>query len=132
MDVSIPSVSGKSVSQAKNELVSLGVNVNIMGSGENVISQMPDPTRQIPKGGTGVLYTDNESTETTVTVPNLIGKSVYAVNSELANNNLNLKISGASSGSGEIISKSQSIAEGSQVMPGTVVTVSFIQKDRVE
>ena len=132
LDVSIPSVSGKSVSQAKNELVSLGVNVNIMGSGENVISQMPDPTRQIPKGGTVVLYTDNESTETTVTVPNLIGKSVYAVNSELANNNLNLKISGASSGSGEIISKSQSIAEGSQVMPGTVVTVSFIQKDRVE
>ena len=132
LDVSIPAVSGKSVSQAKSELESLGINVNVMGSGESVVSQVPDSTRQIPKGGTVVLYTDNESTESKVTVPNLIGKSMYMVNIELANNNLNLKVSGASGGAGEIVSKSQSIAEGTQVMPGTVVTVNFIQKDQVE
>lgn len=132
LDISIPDVVGKSVSQAKTELESLGLNVNVLGSGDNISSQIPDATRQIPKGGKVVLYTDNESTETTVTVPNLIGKSIYTVNNELANCNLNLKISGASSGSGEIISKSQSIAEGSQVPPGTIVTVNFIQKDQVE
>lgn len=131
-DIMAPAVSGKAVSKAKQELESLGLNVSIMGSGDTVISQIPDSTRQIPRGGRVVLYTDSESAESKVTVPDLIGKSIYAVNNELANCNLNLKVAGVNKDSGQIISKAQNIAQGTEVMPGTIVTVNFIEKDNVE
>jgi beta-lactam-binding protein with PASTA domain len=71
-----------------------------------------------------VLYTDEESEDTTVTVPNLVGYSVSDVNAIATAYGLNVSVSGSVSSSGAV-STSQSIESGSLVSEGTVVTVKF-------
>ncbi len=130
--VSTPSVVGKSVSEAKSLITQAELNVNVMGSGDKVVSQIPEASRQIPKEGTVVLYTDQDSTAETVTVPKFIGLTMAQANELAASSGLNISIVGSTSSASSVVSSSQSIEEGAQVPPGTIVSVNFIQKDQVQ
>lgn len=79
-----------------------------------------------------VLFTDEESTSQTVTVPNLVGLTLSQANSVAANAGINISISGAALTGNNAVSNLQSIPEGSQVPPGTMVTVDFVELDSVE
>jgi stage V sporulation protein D (sporulation-specific penicillin-binding protein) len=110
----------KATAQAKSD----GFTVTVKGDGDKVISQIPSPATKIPTDGNVVLYTDEESEDTTVTVPNLVGYSVSDVNAIATAYGLNVSVSGSVSSSGAV-STSQSIESGSLVSEGTVVTVKF-------
>ena len=88
------------------------------------------PSAQIPKDGTIVLYTDNESKSSTVKVPKLIGLSVFEVNKAVVSANLNIKLSGTNLTDSYVVAATQSIPEGTEVPPGTTVTVGFIHKEK--
>ena len=130
LDLKVPELIGKPINNAKNIAISESLNPVVIGKGETVIAQLPDPSGQIPQGGTVVLYTDEESRSQTVKVPKLTGLSVFETNKSAISSKLNIKLAGNDLTDSGVISVSQSIAEGTEVPPGTVITVRFIHKDR--
>ena len=126
-----PNTIGKSISEAKNMSINAGLKPVVIGNGETVLSQIPSPSEQIIQGGTIVLYTDNESKSKTVKVPKLTGLSLFEVNKTSHAANLNVKISGQNLTEPNVVSSTQSIPEGTEVPPGTSITVGFIHKDRI-
>jgi len=132
LDVSAPNVVGKSVNDAKNTIVNSKLVAKVYGSGQTVVSQVPEPGKTIPQNGTVVLFTDTKSASNTVTVPNLVGMSLANANKAAASAGINISITGAALTGTNPVSNSQSIAAGAKVSPGTVVTVGFIEPDQVE
>jgi stage V sporulation protein D (sporulation-specific penicillin-binding protein) len=133
MDTEAPNVVGKSVAEAKNALTKSKLLSKVYGSGSKVVSQVPEPGKSIPKNGTVALFTDEASSDKTATVPKLTGMSLSQVNKAAADAGINISITGAAlTGSTNPVSNSQSVAEGTKVSKGTVVTVGFIEKDQVQ
>lgn len=132
LDTTAGYYTNKTVSKAKSEVENDGFAVIVKGNGTNVIDQMPASEDKIPKGGTIILYTDEESTSDTVVVPDLTNMTLSNANRTASLYNLNISISGTSSSSeGELISYSQSIEEGTSVKEGTVITLYFKENDTV-
>lgn len=133
LDTKTPDVVGKTVAAAKNEISKSNLSAKVYGSGTNIVSQVPEPGKSIPKNGTVALFTDEGSANQMATVPKLTGMSLSEVNKTAANAGINISVSGAAlTNSSSPVSNSQSIAEGTQVPKSTVVTVGFIEKDQVE
>lgn len=119
-----PDFLGMGLSQAKNLAQSEGLSVFVYGSGENVVSQLPDPGQRIPEGGTVIIYTDKSETVKEVTVPDFCNRTVSQVNELAAEKCLNVIFSGPID-TVATLSYTQSIEKGTAVKPGTTVTVYF-------
>ncbi len=124
IDTAAGSYTGMSVEDATAAAQRDGFTVTVKGEGSTVLTQSPVTGAVIPTGGTIVLYTDQESTVETVTVPSFIDFSVSDCNYIAASYGLNVSVTGMVSAS-DSTAVSQSIAEGEQVAPGTVITVTF-------
>ena len=74
--------------------------------------------------GVVVLYTETDNTDTSSTVPNLLGLSIGDANQRAVNSGYNIRISGASLDS-EVVSYRQSIEEGTEASLGSTITVYF-------
>ena len=131
LDVKAPNVIGKAISNAKGDLNAQGFTVKTVGNGKTVINQTPAADQVIPKNGLVVLYTENNAEVSKVKVPNLCGLTVAEANRVAINAGVNIKISGYTSGS-TITSYRQSVAEGTEVAIGTIITVSFKTTGNVE
>ena len=131
LDGVAPDVVTHDVEQAQTEVENAGFDAIVYGDGDTVLSQIPEPGGTIPQGGNVVLFTDEESTQETTTVPDLIGLSPSQANQRAGLYNLQISITGAALNSNATISSSQSIEEGTQVPPGTVISVNFIEADQV-
>ena len=131
MTVTVPNVTTWSVSAAKKAYEKNGFTVDVIGDPDGVIR------RQYPEAGTVVeksaariiVYTDKESEEPMVRVPDLIGSgtTALAANKILTDAGLNIRITGTKnymSGTGPKVI-AQSIAPGTMVPRGTVVEVTF-------
>ena len=131
--VKVSNYKGYSVSYAQSLVERAGLKVKVVGSGSKVTSQQPPARSEINKNtGVVVLYTGNEEQTTSVIVPNLVGKTSVAANALLVNLGLNVKIEGAQKhtvGDSVAMVVSQSVAPGTAVSPGTVVTVEFRHMD---
>ncbi len=125
LDTVAESYIGYSVEDAEKAIKDAELNVLIQGDGDTVISQIPKSGSAIPKNGTVVLYTDEESTKQQVAVPDFTGLGIYDVNYLASLNNLNVSFSGTFTADG-CTCASQEIQEGSMVSPGTVIKVSFV------
>ncbi len=115
-----------SAAVTKAELVPI-----IKGDGENVISQSPKAYSQIPKDGTVVLYTDDSAQSDIVTVPDFTGLTMAQSSTLAADSGLNITISGTFSSDESVSAAKQSVEAGKNVARGTVVTVTFEQKDNI-
>lgn len=131
LDVTAPSVTDDDVSTAKNKIVSAGLKVSVVGDGEKVIKQNPAAGVSVPKGGTIVLYTENEESSK-VTVPDFSNMSVSEVNAAAAAGGINIKLSGSSVSEYGAYAYKQSIDPKEKVDKGTIVTVYFRVNDNVE
>ncbi len=123
VDVAAGNYVGLDVSKAQAAIKNDGFTCTVKGDGDKVVSQIPAVSASLSKGGNIVLYTDGDSQNETVTVPNLTGLSANEVNNVASEYGINVSFSGAASSG--VISSAQSIAEGEAVSPGTVVTVTF-------
>lgn len=107
-----------------------GVNIEIIGDGDTVLGQSPQPLTPMEKGSAKVvLYTteDAKNNKKTVIVPDLMGMTSVAANGTLTGHGLNIKISGTKnymSGTGAVVYE-QSIPAGTEVEIGTVVELKF-------
>ena len=127
LDVTVPFLVGSSVAQAKNQLNNLQLNPVVYGDGERVVSQIPEVSTSMQKGGTIVLYTDSNFIDKKAIVPKLTGLSLSAANKAATNAGINISIKGTALSGNNVISVSQSEPEGKAVSQGTVVTVEFNQ-----
>lgn len=116
------------VSSAEEAVTGDGFTPYVTGDGDVVVSQIPEPGSQIPRGGRVVLYTTTDSTKEMVTMPDLVGYTVAEVQELSEEYNINISYSGSVE-QDSVYSYSQSIASGMLVSPGTVVTVYFGNDD---
>ena len=131
IDVGVPEISNLEIAAAKKKLSDMGLKYTIIGGGDKVIRQMPSSGAVVNSGSVVVLYTEDVESNT-VTVPDVIGKSLAQVKSKLSSNGLNLSIVGAGatgSSSERTVAATQTPAAGTQVPQGSVVKVEFRFKD---
>lgn len=126
--VSIPYVRDITVAEARKELSTKGFTVKIIGdqsSDATVTYQIPGNGKKLPKGGTVILYTNDETVTYKTTVPNVIGKTAAECNSILAQYDLNIKVVGSNINFPNTVAVSQSPEAGTVVDKATVVTITF-------
>ena len=92
LNANTPDVSGMTVSAAKNALQNQEFTARVVGNGDRVISQYPVSGQNISLGGVVILYTEAENTDTTSTVPNLVGLSISEANARAVNSGYNIKM----------------------------------------
>ena len=113
---------------AKKYAENLGFEVEIIGSGSVVTSQIPEAgSKVLASSAKLILYTGSEEVEPTVVVPDITGKTAVAANQTLINAGLNIKIEGSKfyyeGGAATVVS--QSHKPGTKVPVGEVITVNF-------
>ncbi|MDK2813983.1 MAG: hypothetical protein PWQ08_1238 [Clostridiales bacterium] len=123
-DATVPNVVGNEVANAQVILTrDKGFNVDVRGNGGTVVRQSPTGGT-LPRGSTVVLYTDASIADQVVTVPDLSGRDVTAVQKTLIALGLNLRKDGNPE-LARAVATTQDIAAGTEVPVGSVVTVSF-------
>lgn len=130
MDVQVPFVEDKSLSDAQQALDSKGLTYQVVGEGDTVYGQMPISGTNVAQGGTVILYTQQNYTEETVEVPNLMGYSLSDANYILTASGLNMVAGGASTDSTSSVVQSQSVVAGTSVTKGTVIELTFGVNDQ--
>ena len=133
--VETPYYVGWSVSAATKYANDQGFEVEVVGGGSVVRDQSPATGIKVEKSRAKIIfYTESNASPEMVTVPDLIGKTAVAANETLANRDLNIRIQGTNnylSGTGAV-AISQSHEPGTQVEKGTVITVTFRNKEDVD
>ena len=128
IDVAVPDVVGLDITIAKKKIDDMGLKYTIVGGGEQVTAQMPSFGSSVNAGSVVVLYTDGTEPGSTVTVPDVTGKTLSQVRSILTAQGLNLSIVGAGAtgeDSDRTVAEKQKPAAGSAMERGGVVEVEF-------
>ena len=121
--ITLSNVKNKTVAEAKKIIEKQGFECEISGADDDIVSeQMPVAGTQLIEGSIVKLYTEDNDTRVSQTVPNLKGMSLSEAKAALKNKNLNIKYSG----SGKVTS--QDITAGESVDEGTVVSVVLQQE----
>lgn len=128
LSYAVPAVSGISVDKAKSTLKDHVLTYKVIGDGDKVLRQSPSAKTPIPSGGCVYLYTES-SKKKTVKVPNFSGLTVSEAKSLAASNKLNIELSGNELASNKVKAYRQSEEVDKEVEQGTVITVSFKNKD---
>lgn len=127
-NLTLPNVSSKTVTAAKEILQTYGFQVEVDTQGDEntqvVADQMPKPGVTLEKGATVYLYGEGEDARLSVKVPSVTGLTVEEARETLKGNQLNIKIEGEN---GTIIS--QEPAANKSVEKGTVVDVVVEKKE---
>ncbi len=121
---SIPSVTSKTLSEAKKTLENAGFEVVMKSSDSSdgtVVSQTPVAGTSLKTGSIICLYTKGAEKKK-VKVPDLKGKTAAQAKNSLNALNLNISVEG----SGKIVS--QSVNAGTSVAEGSVITVTLKKK----
>ena len=125
-DATVPNVVGKTAAEAKEKLESVGFAYKTVGDGETVTDQTPAGGAIVPNNASIILYLGAEKSDDLCTVPNVVGKTASEANKALTNAGLIMKVSGATTvSSGNVHAISQSVAAGTELEAGSVVTVQF-------
>lgn len=125
INVTVPNAVGQSAHMGMAAMTQKQLSAVIVGGGDTVIAQVPASDSVIQKGSTVILYTDQESQEEKVIVPDVRGKTGQVVNTILTNAGLNLDADGIGRISDTAVAIEQSIEPGTEVPRGTLITVTF-------
>lgn len=125
MAKSVPNVTGKSVSAAKELITNEGLSCKVIGDGEKIQKQLPESGSMVYSGGVVLLYTDQNATSEKTTVPSFVGYTLSQVNTLASQYGLNVYFKGNINSDKAVVSYQQSIAKDTEVDKGTVVEVYF-------
>ena len=128
--IEVPDTVGLGVDDAKGKLTTAKLQYKIVGSGEKVIRQLPEAGNKVISGGVVILYTE-QSENTTVTVPDFRGLTATEANTVAANAGVNIEFSGNTS-TGGLKAYNQSVAPGTSVEAGSIITVYFRDETTVD
>ena len=118
--IKIPDLKNKTIEEAKKLLKDLGLNcLTNANSSEIITSQTPKAGTSISQNGFVRLYTSENNSSVSTSVPDLKGKSLTQATAALKAKNLNIQ----ATGSGIVVS--QDPAVGSSVEEGSIVRVTL-------
>lgn len=125
--ISVPDVTGLTVAQAKLKISEAGLSIRVIGSGDEIIKQIPASGQSLSRDSTVIVYTENSSNApSNVLVPNFINMTAAEVNTTAAKVGINVELSGNLSNSSEAPrAYKQSVEAGTEVEQGSIVTVYF-------
>lgn len=122
-EVNVPDVRNMSLNQATKLLKENKLSYKIEGEGDSVVYQTPTPGYKLYENSPVFLFLNKNAQPSKKLVPNIKEATVAEATRILSETGLNIRING----SGQAVS--QSPAAGSEVDPGTVVTVEFKHAD---
>ncbi len=131
LDTTTKAYVGIDLEDAKKQIEDDGLNYQVVGEGSSVVAQNPIAYTKIPKDGTVVLYTEDNSRKKMVKVPDFKNCTISEANNLAAEYNLNLSIEGSQGSEGVSYAKSQNIQPGTPVEEYTVITVTFNQDNSI-
>lgn len=131
LSVTVPDLVGMEIADAKSKVDNMKLQYQVVGSGDKVVKQLPEAGSQVSNGGIIIIYTDESDSEKTVTVPDMIGLTATEVNRVAASCGINIEFSGNTSSSG-LKAYRQSVAAGTKVNKGTIITVYFRDESAVD
>ena len=121
--IAIPNITNKTVTEAEKILKNAGLNSYTSFTGNKnstlVSTQVPAARTIISKDSIVILYTENNSTRTSIEVPNLKGMTLSKAKSTLKKLHLNITYSGNG------IISSQTEKAGSTVEEGSIIHVKL-------
>lgn len=128
LQVKVPKVEGKSVSDAIVDLKSKSINYEIIGKGEKILTQMPKENSLIyAKGGKILLYTEKTEDNYSI-VPDVISLSAEQANLVIVNSGFNIKLEGTVDY--KIGSKAKVVYQyptaGASLQKGSIITVKLL------
>lgn len=125
-EVTVPSgLIGLDGATATSKLGIRGLDGYVVGNGKEVVAVYPEQATRVPQGSTIVLYTESD-TESTVTVPNVVGMTPTQANKTLGSMGLNIRVSGGAAENKRSKVASQDVEYGTEVPRGTIVTVECL------
>ncbi len=127
-----PDLVGWNVTYAANQLNGLGLQVEVVGEGSVVRAQSPIAGSLLePANGKIILYVEQDMEPQTAVVPDVTGQTAVSANALLANRGLNIRVEGTNSylSGTAATAVAQDISPGTVVERGTVITVTFYNKD---
>lgn len=127
----IPSLIEKKVSQATEELRKIGLKTKTIGSGNVIRSQFPPSGHKVSINSTVVLYTDSDEVKN-VAVPDLSNMTLDQATRELNNKGLNIQVEGNYNNSSKSLVYKQSTSPGEMVPVGSVIKVTFTNRNSIE
>ena len=127
MEAQVPNVQNQSLDAAKSAITTAGFKYKVIGSGNTITKQVPIGDSRVNINSIITIYTDGQTQSQMVKVPDVKGMSVSQATAAMTNAGLNIKLTGAggTSASGISTAYSQSIAAGTQIEAGTIVSVEF-------
>lgn len=124
--VNVPNVVDMTVNEAVNTLVAAGLNYQVMGDGETILSQIPVGSIAMELNSTVILYTQEQTEEHKVTVPDVTGMTPAEARQVLADVGLNCRFTDvAPNQENSVTAYSQTPAAGEEVVSGSTVSVDF-------
>lgn len=124
----VPNVNETALADAETMLEEAGLNYVIRGEGDRIVDQLPSAGTMLNEDSLVILYTERQTEEELVTVPDLSGMSVGVAESTLNSLHLNFEVMGAGHSETSLAyGVSQSVEAGEEVPPGTVIGVEFRQ-----
>ncbi len=124
----VPNVNETALADAETMLEEAGLNYVIRGEGDRIVDQLPSAGTMLNEDSLVILYTERQTEEELVTVPDLSGMSVGVAESTLNSLHLNFEVVGAGHSETSLAyGVSQSVEAGEEVPPGTVIGVEFRQ-----
>lgn len=128
LQVKVPKVEGKSVSDAIVDLKSKSINYEIIGKGEKILTQMPKENSLIyAKGGKILLYTEKTEDNYSI-VPDVVSLSAEQANLLIVNSGFNIKLEGTVDY--KIGSKAKVVYQyptaGASLQKGSIITVKLL------
>lgn len=125
-DATVPNCVGSTLEEAKSKLEAAGFTWKTVGDGAAVTDQTPVGGAIIPGKAAVILYLGQKKPDTLCTVPNVVRLSAAAANQAMTNAGIIMKVTGTTTASsGNVSAISQSVAAGTKVAAGTVVSVQF-------
>ena len=114
------------MAEATNTLSALGLNYQVMGDGDTVISQIPVGSVTMEAQSTVILYTQEQAENERVEVPDVTGMTPSQARQTLQESGLNCRFSDVSPNQQDgVTAFSQSPKAGEKVAGGTTVIVDF-------
>lgn len=126
VDVSMPKVTGMSLSDAESALKKKNLKFRTIGQGDTVARQVPSANTSIPGGSTVILYLGDAAPEESAAVPDVTGMTYEGAKNALEKAGFFMRASGVSTYYGNTTTaERQSVAGGDVAAIGTVVDVRF-------
>lgn len=125
LKITVPNFLDSDVNSARARAYEEKLNVKVIGTGENVVSQCPSFGQYVPQNGVVVLYTERDAEKVMATVPDFTAMTVSQASYEAIAAGVNIKISGNALKSSGLLAYRQNIEPGTEVEYGSSVTVYF-------